>query len=390
MKIDDSQVQLASSHHEVEHHERSEYLRMWKDGEGSVEYASEERSTTLRAEAERIGRAPPGAPPPMNGLPEQARREIPPGLDRLDLSPEALAMQAVEASEMDEVEGDELDLELLDDLKLSMAKLMIEAFTGQKIELYRPGKEGEGDGESALAPPRNGPPAEGAPADDEREGWGMIYDYREVHVEEEQTRFQAHGVVRTEDGREINFTAELDMHRQFVSSEQFSLRAGDALKDPLVLNFNGTAAQLTEERMAFDIDGDGKKDEVALLAPNSAYLALDRNGDGRINDGTELFGPESGDGFSELSKLDEDGNDWIDENDSGFDKLLLWSPAGEGADSLRTLAERNVGAIYLGRINTQFDLNDRNNEQLGQVRTSGVYLNENGTPGTIQQIDLVV
>ena len=388
MKIEEAQVQLSATHHEVEHHERSEQLRMWKDGEGSLEYANEEHSTTLRAEAEQLGRLPTGAPPPLDGLPEQARPDHPPGLDWADISPTAAAMQAAEASEMKEVD-DELELEVLDDLKLSMVKLMIEAFTGREIEIYRPGKEGEGSGESALAPPKSGPPAEGAPTEGEREGWGMVYDYHEFHLEEEQTRFQAHGVVRTEDGREIDFTAELEMSRHFASREQLSLRAGDALKDPLVLNFNGTAAQLTEERMAFDIDGDGEKDEIALLAPNSAYLALDRDGDGRINDGTELFGPESGDGFEELSRLDEDGNRWIDENDSSFDKLLLWSPAGEGADSLRTLTESNVGAIYLGRVNTQFSLKDSSNELQGEVRTSSVYLNEDGTPGTIQQLDLV-
>lgn len=374
MKIEQSQVQLAASHHEMERHERSESLRMWRDGGPSLEYHGEEASLRLRADDQRLLDGPPPGPPPFGGPPEQARPNgLPFNDDELDLSPAALAVQAEEAAELKELDDESL-IENLDDLKLNITKLMIEAFTGREIEIYQP-------------KPKDEEPPEG---EGERVGWGMSYDYQEVHIEAEQTSFQAHGVVHTADGRQIDFTAELEMSRYYESRESLSLRAGDALKDPLVLNFNGSAAQLTEERMAFDIDGDGNKDQIALLAPNSAYLALDRNGDGRINDGTELFGPRTGNGFNELEKLDDDGNRWIDENDAAWEKLQLWQPsAGEGLGSLRSLADQNVGAIYLGRVSTSFDMKDNNNELQGKVRSSGVYLNEDGTPGTIQQIDLV-
>jgi hypothetical protein len=54
------------------------------------------------------------------------------------------------------------------------------------------------------------------------------------------------------------------------------------------------------------------------------------------------------------------------------------------------LGKRGVGAIYLGHVATPFDLKDDNNQLLGQVRSSGLYLDEEGKTGTVQQVDLVI
>ena len=61
-----------------------------------------------------------------------------------------------------------------------------------------------------------------------------------------------------------------------------------------------------------------------------------------------------------------------------------------GADTLRSLQEANVGAISLARVATPFDIKDQNNALQAQVRASGVYLQENGGVGSIQQVDLTV
>ena len=63
--------------------------------------------------------------------------------------------------------------------------------------------------------------------------------------------------------------------------------------------------------------------KISFVGSGSGLLALDKNGDGIINNGTELFGPNTQDGFSELSKYDSDGNGWIDENDSVYDNLRI-------------------------------------------------------------------
>ena len=61
---------------------------------------------------------------------------------------------------------------------------------------------------------------------------------------------------------------------------------------------------------------------------------MDRNGDGKINDGSELFGTKSGDGFKDLASYDADGNGWIDENDAIFSQLKIWTKDEDGKDKL--------------------------------------------------------
>jgi hypothetical protein len=93
-----------------------------------------------------------------------------------------------------------------------------------------------------------------------------------------------------------------------VRSHDVHLRAGDARRvDPLVLNLGGGPTRF-EGRRRFDLDADGEAEEMARLAGGSAYPALDRNGNGRVDDGRALFGPASGDGFAELAGHDADGN----------------------------------------------------------------------------------
>ena len=154
--------------------------------------------------------------------------------------------------------------------------------------------------------------------------------------------------------------------------------------------FDGNAVELTQRDFHFDIDADGRLDQIAFVGEGSGLLALDRNRDGRINDGSELFGAISGDGFGELAGYDQDRNGWIDEADSIYDRLRVWTRDGAGEERLMALGKAGVGAIYLGNLSTPFQLKDEENELLGQVRSSGLYLEESGAAGTIQQIDLVV
>lgn len=119
------------------------------------------------------------------------------------------------------------------------------------------------------------------------------------------------------------------------------------MMDPLVINLDTNIAGLSDQKFEFDIDCDGIKDTISMLEKGSGYLALDKNNDGSINDGSELFGTSSGDGFKDLAIYDEDGNGWIDENDEIFDKLLIWSKDADGNDELYTLKEAGVGLNML-------------------------------------------
>jgi hypothetical protein len=161
------------------------------------------------------------------------------------------------------------------------------------------------------------------------------------------------------------------------------------MTDPLVINLDTVVTTLSDQKFEFDLDADGVKDSISMLGSGSGYLALDKNNDGVINDGTELFGTTSGDGFADLAKYDEDGNGWIDENDEIFDKLLIWAKDETGRDELYTLKQAGVGAICLQKAETGFSLNSlKDNQVNGAIRQTGIFLYENGMTGTMQQIDL--
>jgi hypothetical protein len=172
--------------------------------------------------------------------------------------------------------------------------------------------------------------------------------------------------------------------------ESVSFKAGDAAIDPLVLNFGTDVVKITDMKHNFDLNLDGKSDEFSFVGEGSGFLALDKNKDGIINDGSELFGPTKGNGFEELSAYDSDHNNWIDENDSVFDNLVIWTKDESGKENLFSLKDKNVGAIYLGKAKTQFDLTDSSKNVQGFLKESSVYLKENGEAGTIQEVDLVV
>ena len=119
-------------------------------------------------------------------------------------------------------------------------------------------------------------------------------------------------------------------------------------------------------------------------------MVLDRNGDGKINNGSELFGAQSGNGFAELSALDSDHNGWIDENDNAYSQLRVWTKDSAGKVQLSTLKQADVGAINLASVATPFDLKTADNDLQGQIRASGIYLKESGGAGSVQQVDLTV
>ena len=209
-------------------------------------------------------------------------------------------------------------------------------------------------------------------------------------VEAEAVQVQAGGYVQTEDGRSISFGVTLNMSRAFASQVSIETTQQVVMTDPLVINMDNLPAGTRDMTFQFDIDCDGKMDEISMLREGSGFLALDKNGDGKINDGSELFGTKSGNGFSDLAVYDEDGNGWIDENDEIFSKLRIWSKDKDGNDVLKTLKEADVGAIYLGSTTSQFSITDqKDNTVQGAVRATGIYLKEStGTAGTVQQVDL--
>ncbi len=203
--------------------------------------------------------------------------------------------------------------------------------------------------------------------------------YESTYQEEESLSMQTKGCVKTQDGRSIDINLDVTMQRSFYSK---TMTKETMMIDPLVINFKGNLPELSDATFSFDIDCDGASDQISCLTKNSGFLALDKNNNGQIDNGSELFGTQSGNGFKDLSQYDTDANGWIDENDPIFDGLRIWSN-----HELIGLGEVGIGAIYLGAQSSPFTFKNDANKSLGSLRQSGIFLFESGEVGTISQID---
>ena len=207
-------------------------------------------------------------------------------------------------------------------------------------------------------------------------------------VEAESLSYQVDALIQA-DGKEIELSLDVFLSRSFIQQTSLTTVSLTQLQDPLVINLNGSMPSLSSKTFSFDIDSDGTSNQISMLSQGNVYLALDKNENGMVDDGSELFGTKSGDGFADLRKYDEDNNGWIDENDAIFDKLQIWSKT-DTENKLIGLGEVGIGAIFLGSTQTQFSLKSETNDLLGEIKKSGFFLYESGLAGVISQVDLVV
>ncbi|HNW93323.1 MAG TPA: hypothetical protein PKM88_10485 [bacterium] len=125
--------------------------------------------------------------------------------------------------------------------------------------------------------------------------------------------------------------------------------------DPLVIDLDGDGVELTDEDSGavFDLTGDGTAEQAGTITGDDAFLTLDRNGNGSIDGGKELFGDQHGaaNGFDELKKFDDNGDGRIDAQDAVFAQLQLWTDrnadGASGTGELRGLSAAGIAAIDL-------------------------------------------
>jgi len=190
------------------------------------------------------------------------------------------------------------------------------------------------------------------------------------------------GFIQTKN-KKISININVAMSQEIYQSKNVKI---PLFADPLVINLDADMPQLSSNTFSFDIDNDGTSNQISKLKKGNGFLALDRDYNGTIDAGNELFGSQHGNGFEELSLFDSDKNFWIDENDSIFDKLRVWVN-NDDKNELLALGEVGIGAIYLGNTDTSFEYKDEKSD-LGKLKSSGLFLRENGEAGIISQLDL--
>ena len=129
---------------------------------------------------------------------------------------------------------------------------------------------------------------------------------------------------------------------------------------PIVLDLKGNGFKYTavEDGVIFDLNNDGVAEQTAWTKEqkefDNAFLVLDKNGNGQVDNGGELFGDQNGaeNGFMELSKYDDNGDKVINKDDKVYNELRLWVDFNKNAkvdynadgttQELKTLEEAGV------------------------------------------------
>ena len=166
--------------------------------------------------------------------------------------------------------------------------------------------------------------------------------------------------LRTGDGFEIK---SADAIVNYAINTYLSVSSAQRLRvDPLIIDLDKNGFELTdvENGVHFDMDRNGIDEKTGWITGADAFLALDRNGDGIINDSGELFGDRTylkngnyaNSGFQALAEYDDDLNGIINAHDEVYNRLLLWQDKNNDGisteDELMSLSNAGISAINLG------------------------------------------
>lgn len=163
--------------------------------------------------------------------------------------------------------------------------------------------------------------------------------------------------------------------------------------DPLVLDLDSDGVETVslDNGVYFDHDGDGLRERTGWISADDGFLALDLNGNGRVDAGNELFGNYSPldafgttapHGFAALAYRDDNGDGRIDASDAVFSQLRVWrdlnSDGISTGDELKSLAEVGVQSI-----STAFETSNKTDGLGNERRQIGAFVK---TDGTVHQV----
>ncbi len=182
----------------------------------------------------------------------------------------------------------------------------------------------------------------------------------------------------------------MNLHKKSYTTDYFDTAddQGNAnIGSPVIFDLDGDGVETTGLKGGsyFDHDGNGFAEETGWVKSDDGLLVMDRNGDGKIDTGKELFGNETilsngqkaDDGFQALAELDSNGDGKIDASDAAYTQLRIWQDInGDGysvPDELKTLSELGIASINTGYSTSSYvDANENEHRQVGSFsRTDG-------------------
>ena len=165
-------------------------------------------------------------------------------------------------------------------------------------------------------------------------------------------------------------------------------------RDPLILDLDADGFETigidTTNPILFDHDGDSIQTATGWVKPDDAFLVLDRNGNGTIDDGTELFGDSTplyaggvaADGFAALAQEDSNLDGKVDSQDANWTSLRLWRDLNQDGNSqageLFTLEETGIAALNVAKTENAIVLANGN-----QIADLGGFVRSDGSGGTL-------
>jgi len=211
---------------------------------------------------------------------------------------------------------------------------------------------------------------------------GFVFETFEEYYQKQTVDFSAQVEIQTPN-MSINLDLNISFSKELYESHSTRLEFGEVdLIDPLVINYGEDVnpfENVSSLNFEFDLDSDGTTDMIPLLKQGAGYLAYDENENGVIDNGNELFGTKSGNGFTDLAVHDDDQNGWIDENDAIFSKLKIWQKDENDNNKLVSLLDLNVGAIYLGDVQSGYKYQNGIDDTMAVQKSNGIFVKEDGS-----------
>jgi len=192
------------------------------------------------------------------------------------------------------------------------------------------------------------------------------------------------------DNQAVNLNYQLQLNSQYSTASTVNMSAA-ALKDPLVIQYGAQSIGKIIGYQALDINNDKQQDNLPIFSGDVGYLVYDKNNDQQVNNGSELFGPTSNNGFAELAMLDSNQNGYFDQQDDKYQQVYIWQPKHMNSaeeQNLVTLSQAGIKAISLNAIDTQFNFRGDHGEIDAQLTQSSFAITNNNQAVGVHQIDV--